>query len=331
MKKMVGYFLVATIIFLLAVFVYFFVGSTKPAERITWGASFSQLQAESLGLDWKEVYIALLDDLKVERLKISVDWDRVAVKKDAFVFDDIDWQVTEAEKRGVDLLLVMGMRTPRWPECHIPAWAQGLARDEQQQEILSLLEKVVKRYKDSRSIAYWQVENEPLLPFGECPWRDRAFLEKEIELVKELDPDHPVVVSDSGEFSLWLRAGQMGDVVSTTMYRIVWFKEIKRYVTYPLSPIFYARKAKYINALFGKRVIVGELQAEPWGPGKLLANTSVEEQDRAFDINQFKKNIEFAKSTGFSEFYLWGAEWWYWRKEVANDSTFWNQAKELFK
>ena len=44
-----------------------------------------------------------------------------------------------------------------------------------------------------------------------------VFLEKEVELVKKLDSNHPVVVSDSGEFSLWLRAAQLGDVVSTTM------------------------------------------------------------------------------------------------------------------
>jgi len=327
---MTGYFFISIVIVLLVLFVYFFVGSTREAEKITWGASFSQLQAESLGLDWRAVYIALLDDLKVARLKISVDWDRVESQKDSFVFDEVDWQVEEAEKRGVDLLLVMGMRTPRWPECHIPEWAQGLSKDEQQKEILSLLEQIVIRYKDSPSIAYWQVENEPLLPFGECPWRDRGFLKKEIELIKKLDPDRPVVISDSGEFSFWLRAAQMGDVVSTTMYQKVWFKEIKRYVTYPLPATFYARKAKYIDALFGKRVIVGELQAEPWGPGKLLADTSIEEQDKAFDMNQFQKNIKFAKSTGFDEFYLWGAEWWYWRKQVAQDPTFWNQAKTLF-
>jgi len=48
------------------------------------------------------------------------------------------------------------------------------------------------------------------------------------------------------------------------------------------------------------------------------------------DIEQFRKNIEFAKNTGIDTFYLWGAEWWYWLKEKQNDSRIWNEARNLF-
>ena len=103
----------------------------------------------------------------------------------------------------------MGMKSPRWPECHIPAWANDLDKEKQQAKILNLIEKIILRYRDSSMIKYWQVENEPFFPFGDCPWRDRKFLKKEIELVKQLDAQkRPVIISDSGEGSLWIAAAQ---------------------------------------------------------------------------------------------------------------------------
>ena len=308
-----------------------FAGFSREATDIQWGVNFSKKHATALGLDWKEVYTALLDDLEVERMKVSFDWNDLELEQGEFSFEDADWQVAQAEQRGAELLLVVGMKTMRWPECHIPEWAKGLSKQEQQEEILQIIAAVVERYKDSPAVYAWQVENEPLFPFGDCPWQDRKFLEKEVALVKSLDASRPVVVSDSGELSFWLQASRIGDIVSTTMYRKVWFHEIGRYVEYPLPSLFYARKAAYVNKLFGKEVIVGELQAEPWGPGKLLYDTTIEEQDAAFDLTQFRKNIAYARKTGLKEFYFWGAEWWDWRTETANDPTFWEEARMLFK
>ena len=331
MKKVLRFLLFVIVLALGISAFYLFVGSTPEAKGIQWGVNFSKKHAEALGLDWRAVYTALLDDLEVKRLKVSLDWNDLESQQDEFSFEDADWQVAQAELRGAQLLLVVGMKTMRWPECHVPEWAKRLSKQEQQEEILRLLEAVVARYKRSPAAAAWQVENEPLFPFGGCPWRDRKFLGQEVALVKSLDESRPVVVSDSGELSFWLQAGRIGDIVSTTMYRNVWFHEIGRYVEYPLPPLFYARKAAYIDKLFDKPVIVGELQAEPWGPGKLLYDTTLEEQDAAFDIAQFRKNIAYAKRTGLKEFYLWGAEWWYWRKEKAQDPTFWDEAKALLR
>lgn len=311
--------------------VYFFAGSVKEASGIRWGVNFSAKHAAALGLDWRAVYTALLDDLQARRVKISLDWDALEPRQGEFFFEDADWQIAQAKKRDTQLTLVIGMKTMRWPECHVPAWANSLSKKEQQVAVLELLEAIVTRYKNSPSVYRWQVENEPLFPFGDCPWRDRRFLEKEVALVKSLDPTHPVVVSDSGEFSLWFQGARIGDLVSTTMYRRVWFHEIKRYVKYPLPPVFYARKAQLIKTLFGKEVIGGEVQAEPWGPGKSLANTSLREQDADFGMAEFRANVQFAKQTGFSEFYLWGAEWWFWRKHVARDETFWQEARKVFE
>jgi len=309
---------------------YFFIGSAPEAKEISWGVNFSQKHAQSLGLDWQETYSALIDDLGAKNIKLAVYWDLIEQKEGEYNFEDLDWQVQTAGKKGAKLLLVIGMKAPRWPECHIPDWAKNLGKDAQQEKILALIEKIALRYRGETSIAMWQVENEPFFPFGECPWVDKNFLKKEIELVKSLDStQRPIVISDSGEGSFWITAAKLGDIVGTTMYKKVWVRQLGIYLTYPFPPIFYWRKAEIIKKLFNKEVICVELQAEPWGP-KLLYNTSLEEQNKTMNLEQFRYNIDFAKKTGLKEFYLWGGEWWYWLKEKQGKPEIWNEARKLF-
>jgi len=227
------------------------------------------------------------------------------------------------------MIMVIGMKTGRWPECHIPEWAKGLSKEEQQERVLKLIREIVLRYKNSGVIWAWQVENEPFFYFGKCPWKDKDFLRKEIELVKSLDSARPVIMSDSGEFSLWFKVASLGDIIGTTLHRKVWFKEIKSYISYPFPPVYYWRRSKLIEKFFKKEVICVELQAEPWGP-EVSYNIPIEEQRKTMDLKQFRKNIEFAEKTGLKTFYLWGSEWMYWMKENQNNPEIWNEAKKLF-
>jgi len=331
MKRYLKKIILGFLIFVLIFISYLFIGSPPQAEKITWGMNFSQKHAQNLGLDWQKTYFALLDDLEVKNIKLITHWDLIEPEKDKYNFEDLDWQVRKTEEKGVKILLVIGMKTGRWPECHIPEWAKNLTKEEQQEEILEMIEKIVSRYKDSRTIELWQVENEPFFPFGECPWVDKNFLKKEINLVKSLNPNRPIIISDSGEFSFWVTAAKLGDIVGTTLHRRVWSKELKIYVThYWFRPIYYWRKSQIIKKLFDKEVIVVELQAEPWCP-TLLYDCSLGEQKKTMNLAQFRKNIEFAKKTGLDKFYLWGGEWWYWLKEKQNQPSIWDEAKNLFQ
>lgn len=331
MRKIFKIVLLGFLILLLVFLSYLLIGTPPQAEKITWGVNFSQKHSQNLGLDWKENYSALLNDLKVKNIKLITHWDLLEPEKDKFNFDELDWQIKEAENKGAKILLVIGMKTGRWPECHIPEWAKNYNKKEQQKEILEMLEQVVLRYRDSSAIKYWQVENEPFFPFGECPWVDKNFLKKEISLVKFLDlQNRPIVISDSGEGSFWIRAAQLGDIAGTTMYKKVWFRQIGIYIHYPFPPVFYWRKAQIIKKLFDKEVICIELQAEPWGPA-LLYDSPLGEQEKTMNLEQFKYNIEFAKKTGLKEFYLWGGEWWFWLKEKQKKPETWEEARKLFK
>ena len=121
--------------------------------------------------------------------------------------------------------------------------------------------------------------------------------------------------------------------MAVTIYRKVGVGENAdgaSYITYDTKPVSYWRKAQVIKWLFGKKVISGELQAEPWFP-KNNYEVSFQEQQKTMHLGQFKENIEYAKDTGFDTFYLWGAEWMYLLKEQHGKPEIWNAAKELFR
>ena len=330
LKKIIKRVLIYLFLISAAFFVFFFIGKTPRAKTVIWGVNFSQEYATGLGLNWKEVYLALVHDVGAKNIKISVQWNIVEPEEGKYSFDDLEWQIKAAEDRGIKVVPVIGIKTSRWPECHIPGWATALKKEQQQERILEMIKAIVLRYQYSPAIKYWQVENEPFFPFGECPWTDKEFLKKEVALVKDTDLyKHPVLITDSGEWSTWINAARTGDLVGSTLYRKVWMEKLGLYRQYWFTPMYYSRKAQLIDKLFHKKVICAELQAEPWGPG-WPSEMSFAEQAKTMDLKRFRDNVIFAENTGFDEFYLWGGEWWFWAKQN-NHPEIWEEAKKLFQ
>jgi len=326
----------AVVFLLVACFtIYFFVGKPVVNEKITWGVDFSQSHAEYLGLDWKKLYLDIIDDLGVKEIKLHTNWNWVEGKKDDFYFKDIDWQISQAERNNVKIVYILGLKTGRWPECHAPSWVLNMQDNSAKEELLDYIKQVVLRYKDSKAISFWQVENEPFFKFGKCPewyYSNKDFLKQEVNLVKELNSSRKVIISDSGELSLWFKAAKNGDIVGTTMYRSAWggiLNNLGINLYKIINPTFYARKAKLVEKFYNKEVICVELQAEPW-LNKSYKDAPLENQLKSMNPEIFTENIEFAKKTGFDTFYLWGVEWWYWLKETQNYPQMWNTAKLLF-
>ena len=306
-------------------------GKVYSKDELEYGVTFSKKQATELGIDWKEMYLDILDDLKVKKLRLPAYWNEIEKKSGVYLWNDLDWQMAEAGKRGVDIILAVGGRLPRWPECHFPKWAEALPKKEREKNILLYIDKTVKRYRDNNNIKAWQVENEPFLThFGECPKLNRRFLDEEIALVRELDK-RPVVVTDSGELSFWVSAARRADIFGTTMYRDTYSNFLKRYVHYPIKPGFFRFKKNLVRLFASPEdMIVIELQAEPWTP-EPYQNVTKAERDRTMNLEKFREILEFSRKAGFREFYLWGVEWWHWEREVNNDASIWNEARALFK
>lgn len=302
------------------------------STELEYGLTFSDKQSRDLGLDWKVVFISMLDDLEVKKLRLSAYWDELQPNnKDVYNWDSLDWQIEQAEKRQAELVIVVGQKAPRWPECHIPDWALESSETERQAATLNYIREVVSRYKNRASIKYWQVENEPFLKyFGVCPKFDKNFLDQEIALVKSLDTK-PIIVTDSGELSLWIPAAKRADVFGTTLYRDTYSKFFSSYIHYPIEPVFFRVKKNVAN-LFAQPEdwIVIELQGEPWGR-KSFQTLSQAERDRTMTPSKFKDMLKFIQKTGFKTFYWWGVEFWYWEKTVNNNPFYWEEAKKLFK
>lgn len=325
--------LLATAVFLiLALYILF--GRGGEAEDVSWGVSFDPYYAESLGLDWQETYLSLLDDVGVDHLRIVAFWDALEPADDEFDFERLDFQMEEASKRNAKVILGVGRRLPRWPECHIPSWAENLSEDQQRSQVLELLPRIVNRYKDSPALEFWQVENEPYVTFfGECPGPSAPFVEEEMRVVESLDPDHPIFLTDSGELSLWFRISRLGDNLGISMYRTIYDGNYTHlYLSYrPFFPQQYYRIKANIYKRLGwlERIFVSELQAEPWG-SKPLTEMSLEEQYITLSPEKLRYNINFARSTGFDRFYLWGAEWWFYARDVLGVPDFLEEASLLW-
>lgn len=326
LKKVLGIIILSFGLYLLTL------QTIPPAQNIKIGVTFSPNQAENLGLDWKTTYLDILDNLKIRNLRLTSHWTSLEPADGKFFFDDLDYQLNEAHKRNANIILVVGVKQPGWPECYIPGWAKNLTLASRKQKTLDFIRGVVERYRDNPAIRMWQVENEPLFNYGaNCDPADAEFLKKEVKLVKNLDPIRPVLITDSGELSLWIVAMQQGDIFGTTMYRTVNNPLLGNF-TYPLSPALYNLHSRIIRNIFAKqnqKTIITELQAEPWF-SKALTQVSIDKQVKTFPVQELAKNVEFAKATGFDEMYLWGAEWWYFMNKFGYPEYL-EYAKTLFK
>lgn len=299
--------------------------------RITYGVTFSTMHAEELGLDWRKAYIATLDDLKVRNLRIPAYWPRVEGERDVYDWSELDFQMTEAQRRDAHVILAVGRRLPRWPECHVPGWAQKLSWEEQKEELRGYITAVVQRYKEFPAVAYWQVENEPYLSafaYEHCGELDEAFLKEEIALVRSLD-SRPVLVTDSGNLGTWTGPYSNGDAFGTSLYMYFWNPELGQFKT-KLPAMVYRMKERLMELLYGsKPTFLIELSLEPWLV-EPTGNASLETQLSRMDVDKFQEIIQYAAQTSFDTQYLWGAEWWYYLKEKKTHPEFWEAAKKLY-
>ncbi len=299
-------------------------------SSVTFGVSFSKYRAQSLGLDWQEAYLAILDDLKVTDIRLIAHWDDIEKEPGKLDFTDINWQVAEAEKRGVYVLMAVGYKLPGWPECHVPEWAKKYPVSEQYAALLRSFPTIINNLRTYKNIRAWQVENEPFFRFGDCPtwWIRKDFIDQEIALVRSLDK-RPIVITESGEGDLWIKAAKRANIVGASVYRTVWNKYIR--YTYPFTANFYRAKGGLVKLVYGKPTLMHEIQMEPWTPGVALPDFPLEKQYLTMWPGRFRENIKIVREVGFSPAYLWGVEWWYWLKRQKNEPTIWEEARMLWR
>ena len=308
-------------------------------EPIVIGATFSAGYARSFGLDPQETMDAAIKDLGLKRLRLVSYWNIGEPSPDNYDFSELDWQFKKAEENNVEVTLSLGLRQPRWPECHMPKWAAEQTKEVWSKELKDYMGKVIERYKDSPVLKSYQLENEYFLSvFGECPDHSRERLIDEFNFVKSKDPSKPLITTRSNNaVPSWPIGEPRSDINGASIYKRVWDKTAtNRYFEYPVPAWFYAFLAGGAELTTGRNTFIHELQAEAWLPDNkgfsksdyhMNEIASIPEQNKSLNDGRLGQRFDYAVGTGMKTMDLWGIEWWYWRKEIAQDPKLWDTAK----
>lgn len=297
-----------------------------------WGASFSAPYARSFGLDPKAVLESTLKDFNFNQIRLMSFWEDVQAEgPEQFNFSELDWQLNLVESYGKKATVALGLRQPRWPECHEPEWAKQMNYSaEWESKLNDFITKTVERYKNRSSVVSWQLENESKLKtFGDCDelTLNPPRIEKEFQLVKSLDSTRPVIMSTSDQYGLPIKK-PTPDLYGFSIYKTVTVPEINIKFNYPQQPIWHGARAELINLIQNKDVFIHELQCEPWG-NKPIDKLTIDEQNETMGPAQLKYNLNYARAIGTKQIDVWGVEWWYWRQIKFNDSSILDAAKTV--
>lgn len=310
-------------------------------QPLVLGASFVPDYAESFGLDPQQTLQAMLEPasqggLGLKQVRLVSYWSDIEPTPGAYDFSKLDWQFALASKYGAKVSLAIGLRQPRWPECHEPGWVTVDSKKQQtwEPQLYRFISAVVNRYKLNPSLQDYELENEFFMKvFGECKDFDRNRLVAEFNLVKGLDMKHKIIISRSDNW-IGIPVGKpTPDEFAISVYKRVWDATFThRYFEYPLPSWFYSSLAGWEELLSGKDMIIHELQAEPWTPKGLdITQTSVKEQYKSMNPQRLKDRIKYGEDTGMRTIDLWGAEWWYYMKVKNNDPGTWNVVQQAVK
>ena len=301
---------------------------------MTYGVTFVPDYAESLGLNPQQTMAALIK-IGVRQFRLTSYWNDIEPVKGQYNFSELDWEFAQANAAHAKIILTVGLRQPRWPECHPPSWINTAAPTYTwEPQLEQFMTQVINRYKNNPALEAYQLENEYFLKgFGDCQNFSRSRLISEYNLIKQLDPHHMIIIGRSNN-AIGFPIGQpQPDLFSISVYKRVWDASVThRYLEYPFPNWFYSFLAGVQELYTHHNMIIAEMQAEAWPPkGQTILQTPLSEQNKSMNANRLLHRFIFARSTGMKDAIMWGAEYWYYRKVILHDPSLWNVAKQEFR
>jgi len=335
------------LLILFAIFVaprWYALGAEQSAEP---GVDFSCQQAEYLGDNCFAAFRALLQELHVRHVRLSLHWSEVEPRPGTYNFTEADTLIQMASASGADVLLTVGIKAQRYPEFYLPPWLasgnslpQGAIVDQApgvRDALLAYVRAAAEHYALTRTVTAWQVENEPFIKNPEeiHGWTvSPQTTADEAAVVRAADPlKRPIVVTHSTWTIYdvaWKQALGIGDVLGENVFtKKAWLTSWWYFFPYEMGPwvpdlpgqAAAARRA-------GKQFWITEMQAEPEEQRSLL--TLDPRQARSISPRLLRDNWDLARRSGATRVYFWGAEWWYHERGTGTRQDLWSTAAAIF-
>lgn len=285
------------------------------------GTTFSHRQAAYLELNALDALNKTID-MGFDYIRLGSYWLEIEVEPGKYDLANLKQQLTLCEQKNQKVVLTVGAKAPRWPEFYIPSFYGSLESYNTQQAVLEFVEFVVVELKEFSCITHWQVENEPLDPV----WPEQLIvsdqlLYKEVALVRSLD-DRPVVLNawgnDLSSRGVVQGLADQADIIGVDLY-------YKQYFLSSFGSPYYRGPSdsdfalKNMFSKLEKPVWVIELQAEPWEKDEAAFKS---EQPRSISVKKMEKNFARATALNVEAIFLWGCEYWLWRAQNLNDTSY---------
>ena len=309
------------------------------------------------GLDPRESYIKLLDEFYFQWVRLPFFWDQMIDKNGNLKLDDLIFAISEAQKRDVQVIIALGVKTPSYPEFHWPGEIASKVKFGETigashpiaPDVLEMDRKVVEQLAQFDNISHWQIENEPFLANINNIKIDKSLIEAEIETVRSSDPKRrSIILNHVGPATVDRRWHSLLDFLKpedvlavnaffkTQGVNLLSFslfgKQIDiawpRGFTFPAqSWLFLSPDYKLLREEVESRDIgfwVLEMQAEPY----IRELNDADAGRFSFQAEDIKKADEFLRASGIDNIGLWGASFWLYRESIG-DSSWMNEVKQL--
>lgn len=310
------------------------------------GTTFSYREANFLGLDWQKTLENTLK-LNLNPIRIGSYWNDIEIKPNKYDFSLLDEIIAKIKKDGTEIVLEIGLKSPRWPEFYPPKWLEKKIKIRNReiidnlyltQSLFKFIEKTVKRYEKIKNIRWINLENEPLNFSGPKFIRiSPKILKKEVLLLKDIS-QKPLILNSWLELSPWRRIKRnlllrenslnnclkLGDILGLSVYP-----------KYPDQPEIKKKNWQVLKKILKetqktkKETWITELQAEPWEK-EGSKNFKDPFANESCNPDILKNSFDILKEIGFKTILLWGSEFWY-RCHQEKNNYWYKTVKEIIK